>query len=102
MVAVARYTAAVADCCGPAMDDGREAGAGGGRGGGLAGFAGEDGLAERAEGIRARVKGIRHQLASFGLECQLRVYVAVELRPLSVSKSRLRIQRRGIKLHSCN
>lgn len=91
---MAGYAAAVADCCGPAADEGREAGTGGGRGGGLAGFAGEDGLAERAEGIRARGEGVRHQLAGFGLECQLRVYVAVEPRPLSVSGSRLRIQRR--------
>lgn len=102
MVTVARYAAAVADRCGPAADEGRETGTGSGRGGGLAGFAGEDGLAERAEGIRARVERVRHQLAGFRLECQLRVYVAVELRPLSVSGSRLRIQRRGIILHSCN
>lgn len=81
MIAVAGYTTAIADCSSSTADNGREARAGGGRGGGLAGFAGEDGLAERAKGIRARVEGVRHQFAGFGLECQLGIYVTVEFHP---------------------
>lgn len=87
---MARYAAAVADRRGAAADDDWETWAGGdgggrGGGGGQTGFAGEDGLAESTEGVRAGVEGVGHYFAGFRLERELRVYIAAECHGLSVS-----------------